>query len=108
MWVADCLFVGLEDTYQLLRGPITEEQRAQFYRFGRATGHHLASVRRSVTRDRKAFDAYRIEIANRCGTPMWRRIFPRDLIDLRIVGPVTSRRSGRRWRCSPHRWRSRK
>ena len=32
MWVAACLFVGLEDTYQLLRGEMTAEQAEQFYR----------------------------------------------------------------------------
>jgi uncharacterized protein (DUF2236 family) len=32
MWVAACLFVGLEDTYQLLRGEMTTEQAEQFYR----------------------------------------------------------------------------
>src|ERR1700712_4582174 len=32
MWVAACLFVGLEDTYQLLRGEMTEHQAEQFYR----------------------------------------------------------------------------
>ncbi|PQP54995.1 oxygenase MpaB family protein, partial [Mycolicibacterium austroafricanum] len=31
MWVAACLFVGLEDTYQLLRGEMTPEQSEQFY-----------------------------------------------------------------------------
>ncbi|SBS77444.1 conserved hypothetical protein [uncultured Mycobacterium sp.] len=32
MWVAACLFVGLEDTYQLLRGEMTAHQAEQFYR----------------------------------------------------------------------------
>jgi uncharacterized protein (DUF2236 family) len=32
MWVAACLFVGLEDSYQLLRGEMTPEQAEQFYR----------------------------------------------------------------------------
>ena len=32
MWVAACLFVGLEDTYQLLHGEMTPEQAEQFYR----------------------------------------------------------------------------
>ena len=31
MWVAACLFVGLEDTYQLLRGEMTADQAQQFY-----------------------------------------------------------------------------
>ena len=29
MWVAACLFVGLEDTHQLLRGEMTAEQGDQ-------------------------------------------------------------------------------
>jgi uncharacterized protein (DUF2236 family) len=32
MWVAACLFIGLEGTYQLLRGEMTAEQAEQFYR----------------------------------------------------------------------------
>lgn len=32
IWVAACLFVGLEDTYRLLRGEMTAEQAEQFYR----------------------------------------------------------------------------
>lgn len=32
MWVAACLYVGLTDTYQLLRGQMTAKQAEQFYR----------------------------------------------------------------------------
>lgn len=32
MWVAACLFVGMEDVYQLLRGELTPELAEQFYR----------------------------------------------------------------------------
>ena len=32
MWVAACLFVGLEDAYQLLRGKLPAELAEHFYR----------------------------------------------------------------------------
>jgi uncharacterized protein (DUF2236 family) len=38
MWVAACLFVGLEDTYQLLRGGMTAQQAEQYYRSAWALG----------------------------------------------------------------------
>jgi uncharacterized protein (DUF2236 family) len=46
MWVAACLFVGLEDTYQLLRGPMTREQADGFYRSAWPLG---AGASRSTT-----------------------------------------------------------
>ena len=32
LWVAMCLYIGYEDTHQLLRGRMNREQRALFYR----------------------------------------------------------------------------
>ena len=45
MWVAACLFVGLEDTYQLLRGEMTAGQAEQFYRSAWTLGTTCRSPR---------------------------------------------------------------
>jgi uncharacterized protein (DUF2236 family) len=51
MWVAACLFVGLEDTYQLLRGRLTDELAEQFYRSASTLGTSVfaGGVRQSVS-----------------------------------------------------------
>ena len=48
MWVAACLFVGLEDTYQLLRGELSAEQAEEFYRSGFTPGTTPSGHRGSV------------------------------------------------------------
>jgi uncharacterized protein (DUF2236 family) len=45
MWLAACLFVGLEDTYQLLRGKLTDELAEQFYRSAFTLGTTLINLR---------------------------------------------------------------
>ena len=42
MWVAACLFVGLEDTYQLLRGEMTPRAVRAVLHLGAAAGNHAA------------------------------------------------------------------
>ena len=50
MWVAACLFVGLEDTYQLLRGELTPETRRDLLPLRVHPGHHAAGHRGPVAR----------------------------------------------------------
>ena len=51
MWVAACLFVGLDDIYQLLRGRLTDELAEQFYRSASTLGISVFAgrVRQSVS-----------------------------------------------------------
>ena len=58
MWVAACLFVGLEDTYQLLRGEMTAEQSEQFYRSAWTLGTTLQVTEDQWPATRAEFDAY--------------------------------------------------
>ena len=58
MWVAACLFVGLEDTYKLLRGEMTAEQAEQFYRSVVDTGTTLQVTADQWPPTRVGFDAY--------------------------------------------------
>ena len=55
MWVAACLFVGLEDTYQLLRGEMTAEQAEQFYRSAWTLGTTPAGHRGPVAAHPRGF-----------------------------------------------------
>jgi uncharacterized protein (DUF2236 family) len=88
MWVAACLFVGLEDTYQLLRGEMTREQSEQFYRSAWTLGTTLQVTEDQWPPTRADFDDYwaqacqRVEIGDEVGRYLG------DLLDLRMVNPV--------------------
>ena len=88
MWVAACLFVGLEDTYQLLRGPMNPEQAEQFYRSAWTLGTTLQVREEQWPPTRSAFDDYwvdacaHVEIGDVVGR------YLHDLIDLRMINPM--------------------
>src|SRR4029079_3413025 len=58
MWVAACLFVGLEDTYKLLRGNMTAEQAEQFYRSSWTVGTTLQVAEGQWPATRAEFGEY--------------------------------------------------
>lgn len=58
MWVAACLYVGLEDTYQLLRGTLTPQQAEIFYRSGFTLGTTLQVREEQWPATRAEFDDY--------------------------------------------------
>ena len=58
MWVAACLFVGLEDAYQLLRGEMTQAPAEQFYESARPLGTTLQVTDDQWPVTRAEFDAY--------------------------------------------------
>lgn len=88
MWVAACLFVGLEDTYQLLRGPMNVEQAEQFYRSAWTLGTTLQVREDQWPPSRKEFDDYwidacqQVEIGDVVGSYLC------DLIDLQMINPL--------------------
>ncbi|ULE33562.1 oxygenase MpaB family protein [Mycobacterium sp. IDR2000157661] len=88
MWVAACLFVGLEDTYQLLRGEMTSEQAEQFYRSAWPLGTTLQVTEDQWPPTRAEFDDYwqaaclQVSIDDRV------RGYLLDLIDLRMINPL--------------------
>lgn len=88
MWVAACLFVGLEDTYQLLRGEFTAEQAEQFYRSAWPLGTTLQVTEDQWPATRALFDDY---WATACGQVQMDdtvRRYLHDLIDLRMINPL--------------------
>ncbi len=88
MWVAACLFVGLEDTYQLLRGEMTLEQSEQFYRSAWRLGTTLQVTEDQWPATRAAFDEYWDEACKQVQIDELVRNYLLDLIDLKMINPV--------------------
>ncbi|OBG91946.1 hypothetical protein A5698_20180 [Mycobacterium sp. E136] len=88
MWVAACLFVGLEDTYQLLRGEMTPQQAEQFYRSAWPLGTTLQVTEDQWPPTRAEFDDYwrtaceRVKIDDRV------RGYLMHMLDLRMINPL--------------------
>ncbi|OBK30748.1 hypothetical protein A5634_15545 [Mycobacterium asiaticum] len=88
MWVAACLFVGLEDTYQLLRGPMNDEQAEQFYRSAWPLGTTLQVREDQWPPTRKAFDDYWIDACEHVRIDEVVGGYLHNLIDLQMINPV--------------------
>jgi len=88
MWVAACLFVGLEDTYRLLRGEMTAEQAEQFYRSAWPLGTTLQVSPDQWPATRAAFDNYWNDACRRVAIDGTVRHYLRDLVDLKMVNPI--------------------
>lgn len=88
MWVAACLFVGLEDTYQLLRGEMTAEQSEQFYRSAWPLGTTLQVGEDQWPPTRADFDRYWDQACQRIAVDEVVRGFLTDLVNLRMINPL--------------------
>lgn len=88
MWVAACLFVGLEDTYQLLRGEMTAEQAEQFYRSAWSLGTTLQVSEDQWPPTRAAFDDYWNTACLRVALDDVVGRYLLDLIDLKMINPL--------------------
>lgn len=88
MWVAACLFVGLEDTYTLLRGEMTADQAEQFYRSSWTLGTTLQVTEDQWPATRTEFDAYWDNACKQVVIDAPVREYLLDLINLRMINPV--------------------
>lgn len=88
MWVAACLFVGLEDTYRLLRGPMSAEQAEQFYRSAWPLGTTLQVTEDQWPATREEFDAYWNAACERIRMDDVVRDYLMEMIDLRMINPL--------------------
>ncbi len=88
MWVAACLFVGLEDSYQLLRGGMTTEQAERFYRSAWPLGTTLQVTDDQWPPTRAAFDAYWNAACRRIAIDDDVRRYLLDLLDLKMINPL--------------------
>lgn len=88
LWVAACLYVGIEDTYQLLRGELSEQQREHFYQSGATLGTTLQVHPDQWPATRAEFGTYwdsacgRVEIDDVVGK------YLTDLVDLKMINPL--------------------
>jgi len=88
MWVAACLFVGLEDAYQLLRGELTDEQAEQFYRSAWTLGTTLQVSEEQWPPTRTDFDDYWTTACRNVAIGDTVRDYLRDLVGLKMINPV--------------------
>ncbi|MGE2725578.1 oxygenase MpaB family protein [Mycolicibacterium pulveris] len=88
MWVAACLFVGLEDTYQLLRGEMTPEQSEQFYRSAWTLGTTLQVSEDQWPPTRAEFDAYWDQACTQVSIDDRVRGYLMELLNLRMISPL--------------------
>jgi uncharacterized protein (DUF2236 family) len=88
MWVAACLFVGLEDTYQLLRGAMTPQQAEGFYQSAKPLGTTLQVADEQWPSTRAEFDRYWNAGCQRVQLDETVRRYLLDLLGLRMVNPL--------------------
>lgn len=88
MWVAACLFVGIEDTYQLLRGEMTPEQSEQFYTSAWPLGTTLQVSEDQWPPTRAQFDDYWDTACEQVAVDDVVRAYLLDLINLRMINPL--------------------
>ena len=88
MWLAACLFIGLEDTYQLLRGEMTAEQAEQFYRSAWTLGTTLQVTEDQWPTTRADFDIYWNDACRRVAIDDQVRAYLQDLLSLQMINPA--------------------
>nr|WP_090345230.1 oxygenase MpaB family protein [Mycolicibacterium malmesburyense]CRL77390.1 hypothetical protein CPGR_04281 [Mycolicibacterium malmesburyense] len=88
MWVAACLFVGLEDTYQLLRGEMTPEQAEQFYRSAWPLGTTLQVTEDQWPPTRAEFDDFWRAACGRVKIDDTVRAHLMHMLNLRMINPL--------------------
>lgn len=89
LWVAMCLYVGFEDTHQLLHGRMDREQRALFYRDSAPLGTTLQVPAELWPATPEEFDATWVQLCRQKITPdETTRTYLRQLVDLTFVGSL--------------------
>jgi uncharacterized protein (DUF2236 family) len=88
MWVAACLFVGLEDTYMLLRGEMSAGQAEQFYRSARTLGTTLQVTDDEWPATRVDFDEYWDDACKKVVIDPPVRDYLMELVNLRMINPL--------------------
>lgn len=88
MWVAACLFVGLEDTHQLLRGKLNTEQAEQFYRSAWTLGTTLQVAEDQWPATRAEFDDYWAAACQQVAIDDVVGQYLHDLVDLKMLNPL--------------------
>ncbi|MET8653487.1 oxygenase MpaB family protein [Nocardia aurea] len=85
MWVAACLYIGFEDTYQLLQGRMSEEQAEAFYASSSTLGTTLQVTEEMWPATRKDFDEYWNRACEQAVLDDYVRSYVDDLLELRMI-----------------------
>lgn len=88
LWVAACLFVFYEDTYQLLRGKMTEEQAEKFYHHAWPLGTTLQVTPDQWPPTRADFDTYWNATCQTLEMDDAVRDYLMRLVDLKMINPI--------------------
>ena len=88
LWVAACLYIGVEDTHQLLHGALDEEDAEAFYQSGKCLGTTLQVPEEMWPVTRKDFDVYWNMGSERVSMDETQRQFFNDLMDLKMITPL--------------------
>ncbi len=89
LWVAACLYVGVEDTHQLLHGAMTDEELETYYQTGKVLGTTLQVPEEMWPATRADFDVYWNIASERIVVDEKTRAFGQDLVDLKMISPLT-------------------
>ncbi|MFG1789884.1 oxygenase MpaB family protein [Nocardia sp. NPDC049149] len=85
LWVAACLYIGFEDTYQLLQGRMSDEQAEAFYVSSSTLGTTLQVTADMWPATRADFDRYWNEACAQVEIDEFVRAYLNDLLDLRMI-----------------------
>ncbi|MDS1115957.1 oxygenase MpaB family protein [Gordonia westfalica] len=88
MWVAACLFVGIEDMHLLLHGIMTDEEAEEFYQSAKTLGTTLQVPDEMWPATRKDFDRYWNLGCQRIVIDDTTCDFLNDLVDLKMINPL--------------------
>ncbi|MEU7142660.1 oxygenase MpaB family protein [Nocardia sp. NPDC046473] len=85
LWVAACLYIGFEDTYQLLQGRMSDEQAEAFYVSSSTLGTTLQVTEQMWPATRAKFDQYWNEACEQVAIDEFVRGYLDDLLNLRMI-----------------------
>lgn len=85
LWVAACLYIGFEDTYQLLQGRMSDEQAEAFYLSSSTLGTTLQVTEEMWPPTRAEFDRYWNEACEQVMIDEYVRGYLDDLLNLRMI-----------------------
>jgi|SRR5690625_2357452 len=88
LWVAACLYVFYEDTYQLLRGRLTEEQAESLYQHGKLLGTTLQVTDDQWPATRAEFDDYWNATCEHLEMDDVVRDYLLRLVNLKMINPL--------------------
>lgn len=91
LWVAACLYKGVEDTYEAFIGPLDDQLRAAFYAESSALATTLQVPHEMWPADHHAFQRYWDEGLRRIAIDDTVRDYLHDLTELRFIHPALGR-----------------